>query len=126
MIARGAMGNPWIFRGLHQWEAGRRGEQWRPSITELHDLLHEHMDRYLDWAGERLACTQMRKQLIWYTHGQPGAKELRRRVKDLNEVDDFNRILGDFLDELAKRGANGRRVNPQVDGEECSSPRLAA
>ncbi|HIA01982.1 MAG TPA: tRNA dihydrouridine synthase DusB [Myxococcales bacterium] len=126
MLGRGAMGNPWIFRGLHQWEAGLRGDQWKPTTEELHLVLHEHMDRYMDWMGETTACTQMRKQLIWYTHGIPGAKDLRRQIKDLVIYDDFDRMLNQFLEGLEKRRVDGRLLEKPSLEPTVSGKRLAA
>jgi nifR3 family TIM-barrel protein len=128
MVGRGAMGNPWIFRGLHQWEEGLRGDQWKPTPDELRSVIVTHMDRYREWAGDSLACIQMRKQVIWYTHGLPGAKQLRRQIKDLVTHQDFVRMLDEFLESLAVRKDDGRLAQkPSLEPTECGSgKRLAA
>ncbi len=98
MLGRGAMGNPWVFRGCLAWERGQRDDTWRPNVAELYDGVREHLDRYVDWSGERLAVIQMRKQLIWYTQGLPGAKELRKSLPQLNTRGDMLSTLGRFLE----------------------------
>ena len=92
MIGRGAMGNPWIFRGLSQ-----PGQPWKPTRTELHHTIVRHFHRYIDWVGEHKACLDMRKQVLWYTHKLPGSRDLRLRLKDMGTPDDFLAILQAFF-----------------------------
>ncbi len=98
MVGRGAMGNPWIFRGLRQWEDGDRSERWMPTEAERLATIRRHMERYAAWQGERLACLAFRKQLLWYTHALPGHKLIRARVKDLHTLADFDDILHAFAE----------------------------
>ena len=96
MIGRGAMGNPWIFRGLTRWAQGDRSERWKPTHVELADMIRRHLDRFVEWAGEPLACLRFRKHLLWYCHTLPGARRLRRRLPELTT----RAALEPMLDEL--------------------------
>jgi len=109
MIGRGAMGNPWIFRGLQQWqEEGLTGDQYKPTPEELQSTVLEHLDRYIDWSGERLACIHMRKQTVWYTHGLPGAKHLRKQLVNLHTRNDYVELFNRFTDELSAQTEEGQ------------------
>jgi nifR3 family TIM-barrel protein len=93
MIGRAAMGDPWIFRGLHQWEQGLHGDQWKASLPELRATIYRHLDRQIEWEGEHLACLKMRKQLLWYTHGRPGVKTLRQQLGQMNTRADIEAAM---------------------------------
>ena len=68
MIGRGALGAPWIFRGVPV----TREEQ--AAIIERHAALIEaHLP-------ERLALVQLKKHLAWYSAGRPGSAALRPRL----------------------------------------------
>ncbi len=68
MIGRGALGAPWIFRGV---ETGR---DERAAIVRRHAAL---IDAHLP---ERLALVQLKKHLAWYSTGRPGSAMLRPRL----------------------------------------------
>ncbi|MBQ3107967.1 MAG: tRNA dihydrouridine synthase DusB [Firmicutes bacterium] len=78
MFARGALGNPWIFRqALDLWE-GR--PQYEPTGEERRAMMLEHLELAIACKGERRAVREMRKNWGWYMKGLPGAAQLRRRV----------------------------------------------
>jgi len=81
MIGRGALGNPWIFGDvLHL----RRGEPLRPPGPEvLAATMIRHHRLARGEHGERAGVHLMRRHLIWYSRGRPGAHEFRRRVTRL-------------------------------------------
>jgi tRNA-dihydrouridine synthase len=60
MLARGALGNPWIFDRL----TGRRAEP--PSAGEVVDELLWVMERAVEHMGERRATPYLRKFYPWY------------------------------------------------------------
>ncbi len=92
MIARGAQGNPWIFRGtsaaLNAYvDAASSGSADRfddtawdriylPSDRELVDTVLEHMNMLAEKYGDR-GLLMMRKHVAWYIKGRPGAARLR-------------------------------------------------
>ena len=61
MIARGALGNPWIFGQL----SGRRGDRPPTRAEIVHELLWT-MDRAEEHLGERRAARYARKFYPWY------------------------------------------------------------
>lgn len=78
-IARGALGNPWIFREAAEFlESGRLHE--RPSVHELADTMIRHLDLFSDFYGEKAATVLFRKFFGWYAKGIPGMNFLRDRA----------------------------------------------
>ncbi|MCM0084433.1 tRNA dihydrouridine synthase DusB [Geomonas sp. Red32] len=88
MVARGAMGNPWIFRDSLAMLAG--GEPVPPTASERHQAALEHLALFEEHEGERLALMEMRKHLAWYSKGLPGAAQFRAAV---NRIEDRSQLV---------------------------------
>jgi tRNA-dihydrouridine synthase B len=76
MIARGAMGNPFIFREIKMKQADEPA--WRPSLGDRLDTMRRHLALSVPVYGERLACIQFRKQFCAYTKGIFHGAEVRK------------------------------------------------
>jgi tRNA-dihydrouridine synthase B len=83
MLARGALGNPWLFRESIDLLEGR--EPRLPAPAERLALTLHHLEMFIQLSGERVALREMRKHLSWYARGLPGAALFR---------DQINRITG--------------------------------
>lgn len=79
LIARGALGNPWIFRDAEELLAGRPAPA-RPAAGEIADAMGRHLALCCDHYGEPRGTTVFRKHFAWYTRGIPGTKPLRERA----------------------------------------------
>lgn len=91
MIARGALGNPWIFREATAiWEGS---EKRTPTQEERIAMLIRHLDMVLADKGERIAVREMRKHIAWYTKGMRGATSVRREVNHAVDAEEMKRIL---------------------------------
>jgi len=100
MFARGAEGNPFIFRETRDilttgsWEA--------PSFDERIEAAFRHLVLLSADIGERAACLEMRKQFCAYTKGPPGKKGmpggagLRNRLVAAETTEDYRKILDEF------------------------------
>ena len=95
MIARGALGNPWIFRETLDLVAGR--EPIPPSPAERHATACRHMEYFCELYGERIALVEMRKHLSWYARGVSGAARFRAQVNCLQSKDQLIEVLHDFF-----------------------------
>ncbi|MCR4896369.1 MAG: tRNA dihydrouridine synthase DusB [Lachnospiraceae bacterium] len=79
MIARGAEGNPWIFRQVvHFLETGE--ELPAPTKHEKGAVARRHAQLLLEVKGDYIGVREMRKHLAWYTAGMPGASKARGRL----------------------------------------------
>ena len=82
MVARGAMGNPWIFKELN---AASHGEEvpTRPTVRELSMMMIRHLDELVQLKDEYSAVREMRKFVAWYTKGVKGAAKLRGKINNI-------------------------------------------
>ena len=85
MVARGAQGNPWIFRELM---AAWRGEPEpeKPSASEVRDMMYQHLDQLVELKGEYSAVLEMRKHIAWYTKGRKNGASIRKAVNQIESA----------------------------------------
>lgn len=89
MIARGAKGNPWIFKQInHYLETGEGLPP--PSREELKDMILRHGRLQTEFRGEKTAMREMRKHVAWYTAGYPNSAALRN---DINLVESLSELV---------------------------------
>lgn len=94
MVARGALGAPWIFRQL--LELAQQG-RFRPvSNAERADTIQEHLRLYLDEYGEAVAGREMKKHIGWYAKGFAGAADIRREANSARSTEDI-RIISERI-----------------------------
>lgn len=100
MIGRAAQGRPWIFREIaHYLATGELLEA--PPITEVRDVLMDHLQRLHVFYGEEMGVRIARKHLGWYAKDQPGGTEFRSVVNRASNAEDQSRITKDYFDALA-------------------------
>jgi tRNA-dihydrouridine synthase B len=95
MIARGALGNPWIFR---EARALYRGEPAPapPDIDERIAMILRHLELLVAEKGERVAVLEMRKHAAWYLKGVKGSSSLRGNLNAVCAAADFARLLAEL------------------------------
>ena len=97
MIARGAEGNPWIFRQiLHYFETGEHLE--KPDFAEVTEMLLRHAKMQLEFKGEYTGIREIRKHAAWYTAGYRNSSKLRGRI---NEVENYEQLEALFREVLS-------------------------
>jgi tRNA-dihydrouridine synthase B len=89
MIARGAMGNPWIFRESLALLAGETHAA--PTPAERYAAACRHLQLFSELEGDRVALQEMRKHLSWYSKGLPGAAQFRSTV---NGIENSAQLIG--------------------------------
>lgn len=95
LIARGALGNPWIFG---QIDAALRGQTYTPpTMTERVRVVREHARLHVTQYEEHHDLTTFRKHLTWYFKGLPGAKVFRDRLVKVTTIDELDAILDELL-----------------------------
>ena len=92
MVARGALGNPWIFRELN---AAWRGEPLPPPPTkeDKKQMMLRHFNDVLDLKGEYVAVREMRKHVGWYLKGVPGAAAFRGKINQINSAGELRSAI---------------------------------
>ena len=108
-IARGAIGNPWIFRDaarLLSLESQRstfnvelstlrveRSILSPPTIAEQRDALREHFDLAMEIHGEELAGRRMRKMGIKYARFHPQARAVKDAFIEIKSLRQWSDVL---------------------------------
>lgn len=97
MIARGAEGNPWIFRQiLHYFQTGEQLK--KPDFTEVTEMLLRHARMQIACKGEYTGMREIRKHAAWYTSGYRNSAKLRGRI---NEVENYEQLRALFEEVLS-------------------------
>jgi len=92
MVARGALGNPYIFREINHFL--RTGEALPPAtFEEKSRALLRQAQLACAEKGEALAMRQMRKHAVWYLKGLRGAARLREAAVRINTLKDLQILL---------------------------------
>ena len=103
MIARGAEGNPWIFRQiLHYFETGEHLA--RPDFSEVTEMLLRHAKLQIDCKGDYTGIREIRKHAAWYTAGYRNSSKLRGRI---NEVENYGQLEALFREVESYNEKNG-------------------
>lgn len=85
-VARGALGNPWIFQEISE------SLMSRPDRGEIADVMAEHLDMCVDFHGEQNGVIIFRKFFSWYTKGFRNIRQLREesnRIKTKAEMQEI-------------------------------------
>ncbi|VAX42077.1 hypothetical protein MNBD_PLANCTO03-2220, partial [hydrothermal vent metagenome] len=98
-VARGCIGNPWIFRQARQLLAGETPAP--PTIAEQRSVLEEHFELALAVnAGMRSAESftgrTMRKFGIRFAEHHPQSEEVRQRFIKVKSLDEWRGVLEEF------------------------------
>ncbi|HJV66067.1 MAG TPA: tRNA dihydrouridine synthase DusB [Geomonas sp.] len=96
MVARGAMGNPWIFRESLALLAGE--EPSAPTAADRCQAARRHFELFTELEGERVALMEMRKHLSWYSKGLPGAAQFRAAVNRIERYSELVEAMESFFD----------------------------
>lgn len=93
-VARGCIGNPWIFRQARAMIAGEPARP--PTIDEQREVLEEHYRLCVRVNGARLSGRLMRKFGIRFAVHHPRGEEVRRRFIAVESTEDWMRVLEEF------------------------------
>jgi tRNA-dihydrouridine synthase B len=95
MIARGSYGNPWIFRDIKHFLA--TGEKLpAPDIHERVKICRIHLEKSVDWKGERVAINEIRKHYPDYFKGYPDFKQYKVLLMEARSNEEIIGILNDI------------------------------
>jgi len=96
MIARGAMGNPWLFsRTLQYLQTGEVPPP--PTHAQIIQTAIAHLHAVATHPGARIE--EMRKHISWYTKGMYGSADIRRRVNKAGTAQAMEALLHEIMEE---------------------------
>ena len=92
MVARGAKGNPWIFRRINNYlDTGELLPE--PSIEEIREMVLRHGRMLVEYKGESTAMREMRGHMAWYTKGMPHSAALRNEINQVETLEGLAELL---------------------------------
>lgn len=97
MVARAALGNPWIFQILNEYfEKGNIIQP--PSAEDKLKIMREHIELVCSYKGERMGMLQSRKQIAWYLKGFRGAAGFRNEAGRVTTLEDMYSLIDRVLE----------------------------
>ncbi len=117
-IARGSLGNPWIFGEVKTFFQNRC-LSGGPSLHERIRVMKEHLGLSMDHYGERKGVGHYHKFFIWYTRGLSGARPLRDRAFRAEKASE----LIDIIEEIRELTESRDLYPPAIMGrKDISDP----
>ena len=95
-VARGALGNPWIFRDASEYLNNNRASR-EPDIHEIASIMKRHLSLLVGFRGETIGVMQFRKFFSWYLRGM-AFKELKARAFRAETRDNMFRLINELCD----------------------------
>jgi nifR3 family TIM-barrel protein len=94
MIARAAIGNPWIFQ---------RKDIERVTLAEKSALIQRHLDLMLDFYGEERGLVLFRKHIIKYIRGMAYSSKVRAKLVTCTRPEEFIELMNSYEAETVER-----------------------
>lgn len=110
-IARGALGNPWIFRELESLSSYLPSQSY-PSSDEICRVMRKHLDMCVNFYGEKIGVVNFRKFFGWYTKGFRRVRSLREK----SSVAKTKEAMFSLIDECVMNEATKK---PHLPGVFC-------
>ena len=106
MVARGAQGNPWIFRRIREYLATGNIPS-KPDFYEVKATIARHAEMLMSLKGEWTAVRELRKHVAWYTEGFPYSAKLRNEINLCETMEELTDKLEEYGQRLEEYGYNG-------------------
>lgn len=98
MIARGALGNPWIFSQIV--DKMKTGKYSEPDAAEKIDMCIKHYKTALKYDDEGKVVREMRKQVAWYIKGIKNCTEIKCSINSAQSSEKAIEILEKYKQKL--------------------------
>ena len=98
MVARGAMGNPWIFSDIVCGLEGREIPE-RAKLDEICRVALCQLDAMIAHKGERVGLAEGKTHMGWYLSGLRGAATARNRIMTAKSRDEIKDIFSELSGE---------------------------
>lgn len=102
MIARGALGNPWLLCRAAAALAGCPVPP-PPSPADRLAMLLRHLRLQVEHRGEEHGVREMRKHAAWYLKGLPDSAPLKRRLQTATALAEATALIEQYAGALTKR-----------------------
>ena len=98
MIARGAQGNPWIFKSILD------GKDYVPSYEERLQIILEHIKYELEnEENKKNAVFKMRKHIAWYLKSLPNSTYVKDKINREEDIEKVIQLLKEYFKLLEEK-----------------------
>lgn len=94
-IGRGAMGNPFLFKGINSLLNGDKN--YEPTKDEILETIFYHLDLSCKLKDERVAIKEMRKHIAWYLKGLKDSNEVKNLINTMEKREDIEKLLKEYF-----------------------------
>lgn len=103
MLGRSCFGSPWIFA---QVEAAIAGDPIPQNLTldEKFGVMLEHLAAVVDFKGEKIGVSEMRKHWAWYVRGLPDSARFRESALHIKTLAQMRENLLTYKQHLQEKG----------------------
>ena len=95
MVARGALGNPWLFAQIRQCLQG--AEPVLPDARMRIETALRHLALTVQYKGEAVALREMRKHIPWYLKGLVGCAAVKQAIHRLDTQSEMEHVLIEYI-----------------------------
>lgn len=96
MIAQGALGKPWIFQQVSAY-INNTVILPDPPLEQQMLYMIKHIEKIVEYKGEKVGMREARKHAAWYLKGTRGAAAYRRKCGELNSIDDLKKLAAEVI-----------------------------
>ena len=96
MIARAAIGNPWIFQ---------RKDSEQVTLAEKSALIRRHLQLMLEFYGRERGLVLFRKHVVKYVRGLAHIAQVKAQLVTCTEPEEFIALMNAYEEEAAERAA---------------------
>ena len=101
MVARGAQGNPFIFRQINEYMSSGIVTT-HPTWEEKLSVMKEHIYLMCELKGEKTGVRESRKHVAWYTKGMHSGAAIRNEVCQAETLSELMNIIDEYTKYLSK------------------------
>jgi hypothetical protein len=112
MIARAAIGNPWIFQ---------RKDIEQVTLSDKTELIRRHLGLMVDFYGEEHGLVLFRKHVVKYVRGLSHIAQLRAKLMTCIRSEEFIDLVKQYETEFAERQPSLRK-SPGNASQNFGSP----
>ena len=125
-IARGAIGNPWIFRDAATLWKDPAAQLTAPTLYAQRDALAEHFALAIQIHGEELAGRRMRKAGIKYSRFHPNCQHVKNAFIAVRSLRDWTAVLNQWYSSdgpgVWPRANAADEVNDSAETADAANP----
>ena len=107
-VARGAIGNPWIFRQAREIQRGEPPSL--PTVADQRRVIEEHFELSVRFLGESAAGRMLRKLGIRFSRHHPRQPEVWQAFVDMKTTQDLARIFERYYADGEEAAAGSQRL----------------